>query len=208
MSTPPIPPIPGNQPGYQQVILPPAPQAGNPYPPAPSQVYAQPVPPSSSSPVLKIVLVVVGIFVLFGVLAAAVVGYGAYKLSKAVHRAGNGDVSFSTPNGASFTSGSSASISPEDLGLPEYPGAKRASGGMRMKSPTGSLIMTSFTTGDSRAQVVDFYKAKLGDDASVVENDDSTILSSGDKTHDKKVITVSTKGNTTHISIMHTTSAE
>jgi hypothetical protein len=216
VSTPPIPPQPGTpatpQPGYEQVIVPPLPPAAAAYPPAPSNMYAQPgygqmVPPKSSNTVLKIVLIVVGVFVIFGVLAAAVIGFGAYKLSKAVHRSGNGDVSFSTPGGT-ISTGNSASISSADLGLPAYPGAKRSTGGMRMKTPNGSLITATFTTSDSASQVVDFYKSKMGDDATSMETGSSTMLSSGQNSHDKKVVTVSEHDGVTKIAIVHTTSTQ
>jgi hypothetical protein len=212
VSTPPTPPNPvypaNAQPGYEQIIVPPLPpQQSAGYPPAPSQMYAQPLPPKSSNSALKIILVVVGILVIFGVLAAAVIGFGAYKLSKAVHRSSNGDVSFSTPGGT-ISTGNSASISSADLGLPAYPGAKRSTGGMRMKTPNGSLITATFTTSDSASQVVDFYKGKMGDDATSMETGSGTMLSSGQNSHDKKVVTISDQGGVTKIAIVHTTSLE
>lgn len=207
MSTPPIPPQPGQPSGYEQVILPPAAQqqpAG--YPPAPSQVYAQPRP--AGSPVVKIILIVVGVFVFFGILGAAVLGFGVYKVSKAVHRAGNGDVSFSTPNGGSISAGSSASISSADLGLPDYPGATRSAGGLSMKTPAGAIVSASFTTSDSRQQVVDFYKQHIGEDPSIIDSDNQTMLTSGQSGNDKKVVTISEHGSVTRINIVHTSHKE
>jgi hypothetical protein len=222
MSTPPIPPLPGSQPGsqpspqpgFEQVIVPPAPQQPAGYPPAPSQVYAQPGypqpgypppgAPKSGNTVLKIVLVVVAVIVLFGVLAAAAIGYIGYKASKAIHRAASGDVSFSTPNGGTISTGSNASVSTSDLGISEYPGAKRSTGGMRMKTSGGSLISATFTTSDSVDQVATFYKGKIGDQANVMEAGGSTILTSGDAGTDKFVITITPDDGVTKIAIMRT----
>ena len=198
MATPPLPP----QPNYQQVIVPPAPQAAPGYPTAPSQVYAQPT--STSNTAVKIILIVVGVIVFFGILAAAVISFGAYKLSKAVHRASNGDVSFSTPNGT-VTTGGNALISSADLGLPGYPGAKRSPGGMRMKTPTGSLITATFTTPDAVSTVAEFYKSKMGADASAIETGNGTMLTSGQNTADKAVVTITDQSGLTRITIVHTT---
>jgi hypothetical protein len=213
LSTPSIPPTPGSQPGsqpgFEQVIVPPAPQQPTGYPPAPSQVYAQPgypppSAPSSGNTVLKIILIVVGVIVLFVVLAVAIIGYGAYRVSKAVHRASSGDVSFSTPNGGSFSTGNSAGIASSDLGVPEYPGARRSNGGMKMKTSAGSLITASFTTPDSTDQVTTFYKDRMGAQANVMQGDDSTILSSGENGDDKIVVTITPEGSGTKIAIMRT----
>ncbi|MEO6804430.1 MAG: hypothetical protein ABI197_14430 [Granulicella sp.] len=227
MSTPPIPPIPGSQtgsqqspqPGFEQVIVPPAPQQASGYPPAPSQVYAQPgfpqtgYPPAGYPPpgapksgntVLKIVLVVVGIFVLFGVIVAAVLGYGAYRLSKVVHRAASADVSFSTPNGGTIRSGNSAAVTASDIGIAEYPGAKRESGGMKMKTSAGSLTSAIYTTSDSVDQVATFYKSKLGEQANVMEAGGGTILTSGGDADDKFVVTITSDDGATKIAILHT----
>jgi hypothetical protein len=210
VSTPPTPP----PPGFEQVIVPPAPQQPTGYPPAPSQVYAQPGypqpgypppgAPKSGNTVLKIVLVVVGIIVLFGVIVAGILGYGAYRLSKVVHRAATGDVSFSTPNGGTISTGSSTSVTASDLGIADYPGAKRSTGGMKMKTSGGSLISATFTTSDSVAQVADFYKSKLGDQANVMEAGGSTILTSGGQGDDKFVITITQDDGATKIAVMHT----
>lgn len=213
MSTPPIPPAPESQPGFEQIIVPPAssqPAAG--YPPAPSQVYSQPgqpgyPPPSapkSGNTVLKVVLIIVAVFVLFGVVVAGVLGYGAYKLSRAVHRAASGDVSFSTPGGGSISAGSSASITSSDLGIPEYPGAHQSNGGMRMKTSSGSLVTAVFTTSDSPDKVADFYKEKMGEQASVMEGSGSTILTSGETGEDKIVVTITPDSDGTKITVMHT----
>ncbi len=197
---------PGSQPppAYEQVIVPPVPQAASAYPPAPSNVYA---PPKPGNTVLKIVLIVVGVFVLLGVLVAAVIGFGAYKLSKAVNLHKDGGVRISTPGG-DITAGDSVSVSIADLGLPDYPGAHRSAGGMRMKTPSGSLMTATFTMADSVEDVVGFYKGKMGEAASVVETGSGTMLTGGGSGHEKKVVTITRDGNHTKIAIVHTTSLQ
>jgi hypothetical protein len=146
----------------------------------------------------------VGIIVLFGAIAAAVVGYGVYRVSKAVHRASTGDVSFSTPGGGNISTGSSTNISSEDLGVPNYPGSKHAPGSMKMKTPAGTLITAAFTTSDPSEQVVNFYKEKMGEQASVMEGGGSTILTNGNSQSDKLVVTITPEDSHTKITIMHT----
>ena len=200
------PPPSGSQPppAYEQVIVPPAPQAASAYPPAPSQVYAAPSASNSGNTLLKIILIVVAIFVGLGILVAAVIGFGAYKVSKAINLHKDGGVSISTPGG-DITAGNSVSISSGDLGLPDYPGAKRSSGGMRMKTPNGSLITATFTTSDSVEEVTNFYKGKMGGEASVMEAGNSTMLTGGTGDHDKKVVTITRDEGETKIAIVHTT---
>ena len=78
---------------------------------------------------------------------------------------------------------------------------------MNLKTPQGSMVTAIYTTTDSAAQVVDFYKGKLGDQASTVETGNGTMLtnaSNNDETS-KLVITVTPEGGSTKIAIVHTT---
>jgi|HubBroStandDraft_6_1064221.scaffolds.fasta_scaffold533519_2 hypothetical protein len=186
-------PIPPN-PSYQNV---PPPSYQNVPPPQP--------PPSSGNTVLKIVLIVVGVIVLFGVIAAGVVGYGVYKVSHAIRKNANGDVSVSLPTGT-ITTGKSANLSAADLGVAPYPGAISTNdGSMNMKTPTGSMVTSVFTSTDSSDKVVDFYKEKLGDQASIVQTGNGTMLSAGERDKDSVMVTVTPQGNLTKIAIIHVT---
>jgi len=205
--TPPNPP-----PGFEQVIVPPATPSAAPYPPAPSNVYAAPQPPASSgNNVLKIILIVVGIFVLLGVLAAGIVGIGIWKVSKAIHRANSDGVHITTPDGTStsITGGSGLGIGrtvdPSELGVAVYPGAVAGTASMHMKTAAGSMYTAVYATSDSPAQVIDFYKDKMGSDASFVETDSGAMLTSGASDHDKVIVTVSKDDDKTKIAIVHTT---
>ena len=118
---------------------------GAPLPPSPAYQNVPPPPASSSNTVLKIVLIVVGVFVLLGIIVAGVLGFTAYKMSRSIRRNSNGDVSISTSNG-SITTGRSANISAADLGTVLYPGASSSNeGSMNMKTPNGSMVTSVFT---------------------------------------------------------------
>jgi hypothetical protein len=164
------------------------------------------MPPVKGGSALKIILIVVGVFVLLGVVAASVVGYGVYKVSKAVHADKNGSgMTIETPNGK-ISAGSDSSIGAAELGVDIYPGAAHAPGSMNLKSPDGSMSTANFTTNDSVRQVVDFYKGKLGENASTMETSSGTILTSDNSNpNDNLVITVSADGGKTKIGIVHST---
>jgi hypothetical protein len=156
---------------------------------------------------LKIILIVVGVFVLLGVVAASVIGYGAYRITKAVHldKNGNGGMTIETPNGK-ISAGSDSSIGSAELGVDIYPGAAHAPGSMNLKSSDGAMATANFTTSDSVRQVVDFYKDKLGENASTMETSGGTILTSDNSNpNDNVVITVSADGGKTKIGIVHST---
>jgi hypothetical protein len=156
---------------------------------------------------LKIILIVVGVFVLLGVIAASVVGYGVYRVSKAVHVDKNGaGVTVDTPNGK-ITTGSDSSIGAAELGVDVYPGAARGPGSLNLKSPDGAMTTANFTTSDSVSEVVDFYRARLGTNATVLESGQgATLTSDSSISNDSVVVTVSSSDNgKTKIVILHST---
>ncbi|HSY67626.1 MAG TPA: hypothetical protein VK813_03235 [Edaphobacter sp.] len=186
--------------------------AGAPFPPNPGYQNVPgvppPPPPNSSNTVLKIVLIVVGIIVVFGVLVAGVIGYSVYKVSRAMHKDSNGNVSISTPTGT-ITTGTSANISAADLGTDPYPGASsRSQGSMNMHTPTGSMVTAIYTSTDSPDKIVDFYKSKLGDQASTVQTSNGTVISAGDKNRDSVMVTITPEGKTSKIVIIHVTNTK
>jgi hypothetical protein len=178
--------------------------AGAPIPPNPAYQNVPPPPASSSNTVLKIVLIVIGVFVLFGVIVTGVIGFGVYKVSKAVHKDGSGNVSISTPNGT-ISAGQSVNISAADLGVDPYPGATSGEGSMNMKMPNGSMVTAVFTSTDSSDKIVAFYKEKLGDQASIVQSSNGTVLSGGEKDKNSIMVTVTPQGSSSKIAIIHVT---
>ena len=183
--------------------------AGVPIPPNPAYQTVPPPPPATSgNTVLKIVLIVIGIFVLFGMMLAGAIGFTAYRLAKGAHKDSNGNVSISTPSGT-ITTGSSANISEADLGTALYPGAiSSGQGSMNMKTPNGSMVTAVYTSTDPSDKIVAFYKEKLGDQASIVQNSNGTVLSSGEKDKDNIVITVTPQSSSSKIAIIHVTNTK
>jgi hypothetical protein len=181
--------------------------AGAPIPPNPAYQNVPPPPPNNSNTVVKIILIVVGVVVFFGIIGAAIIGFGVYKVSKSVHADGNGNVTFSTPDGTISTSKNS-NLSAADLGTDPYPGATSGDGSMNMKTPNGSMVTAVYNTTDSTDKVVAFYKAKLGDHASIVQSGNGTVLASGDKEKDTLEISISPQGNSTKIAIIHVTNTK
>jgi hypothetical protein len=173
-------------------------------PPNPTYQYGPPQPSNSGNTVLKVVLIIVGVFVLIGAIGAAVIGFGVYRVAKSAHRDSNGNVSISTPNGT-ITTGKSANVTAEDLGVDLYPGAVSNEGSMNMKSPTGSMVTAVFTSSDPVDKVVAFYKDKMGDQASVVRSGNGSVLSKGETDKDKVMVTVNPQGNASKIVIIHIT---
>jgi hypothetical protein len=180
--------------------------AGVPTPPNPAYPNYPPPPPTSTSgnTVLKIVLIVVGVFVLLGIIVAGIIGVGVYKVSKAVHKDNNGNVSISTPNGT-ITTGKSVSVSAADLGTDPYPGAVSSDGSMNMKTPTGSMVTAVYISSDSSDKIVAFYKEKFGDQASLVQSSNGTVFSTGNDEKNKVMVTITPEGSSSKIVIMHIT---
>jgi hypothetical protein len=180
--------------------------AGAPIPPNPAYQNVPPPPTANSSnTILKIVLIVVGAIVLLGVLVAGVIGYGVYKVSKAVHKNSAGDVSIALPTGT-ISTGKSANLSTADLGVDPYPGATSTDqGSMNMKTPNGSMVTSVYTSTDPLDKIVDFYKEKLGSQASIVQTGNGTMLSAGEKDKDKVMVTITPEGSLSKIVILHVT---
>ena len=190
-------PIPPNQPNppYQN------------YPPQRPPLYPPQRPPSSGNTVLKIVLIVIGVFVVLGVLVAGVIGFVGYRVAKSAHQNADGSVSFSTPNGT-ITTGKSANISAADLGTEPYPGATSSVGSMNMKTSSGSMVTAVYTSPDPADKIVAFYKEKLGDEASVVQTAHGATLTAGEKNKNQITVSVTPQGDLTKIAIIHITSTK
>lgn len=195
-SAPPFQPV---APQYQQVV---PPVAGVPQPvAAPAK--------SGGGGVLKIILIVVGVIVLLVMLVVGVIGYGVYKVAHAVKMAAQtGETTINTPGGA-ITANSNMKFSSEDLGTDIYPGAESSkSGNMRMNIAGNSVLSASFLTSDPKEKVVDFYKDKLGSEASTMDFGSNAILSLKKGEHETVQVTISQEANQsdgkTQIHITHT----
>jgi hypothetical protein len=180
--------------------------AGAPMPPNPAYQNVPPPPVTSGNNVVKIVLIVIGALVLLCVIVAGVIGIGVYRLTKNVHTNSDGGVSLSTPNGT-ITTGKSVNVSAADLGTDPYPGANASEGSMNMKTPNGAMITAVYTSTDSSDQVVAFYREKLGENASIVQSSNGTVISAGEKDRDNVVVTITPESIGTKIAIIHVTNS-
>ena len=178
-------------------------------PAAAPQAYTQPVQQRSGG-ALKVILIIVGAFVGLGILCVALVVFGLWRVSRAVHVSNEGIVKISTPQGT-LTAGSSARVSASDLGIDIYPGATRHEGGMQITTAKGSTVSAVFSTDDPMDKVVSFYKDKMGGGLSVFQNDQGAVLTMNSADNKSSVVvtvstdTTSTDGHT-KIAIMHTKS--
>ncbi|HUB31325.1 MAG TPA: zinc-ribbon domain-containing protein [Terracidiphilus sp.] len=193
-------------PGYTPVPPPPGGGAGY----LPSGSYAQPAatPAKGGGSALKIILIIFAILVGIGILGAGAVGFMVWKVAHAIHGANHGQFSFSTPEG-SVSGRNATNFTPEELGTDVYPGAQSIKGGMRMNLPTGSVVTGVYLTPDSKEQVLNFYKGKLGSSASVFDNPTNAMLSLRRGSGESIIVSIisrpSENDGKTKISIVHTT---
>ena len=93
------------------------------YQPVAAQPVAYPppaAPAKSGSSAIKIILIVIAVFVGIGILGAAIVGYGVWRVAHSFHVSGSGDnahVTFNAPGGGGTISANTAeTFTAEDLG--------------------------------------------------------------------------------------------
>jgi hypothetical protein len=179
-------------------------------------VYGAPPPApvkSGGSTALKVILIIVGVFVFLVVLVVAVVGYGIYKVRKAIHVDGStGAATLSVP-GMTMNADPGMKFTAAELGVDVYPGAEpKKSGSMRMSIAGNSVVSAAFLTSDPVDKVVAFYKDKLGSDATSMEFGGTSILTSKKSDHEQVSVTIVQHANQadgrTQIQIQHTTSAQ
>ena len=195
-SAPPFQPV---APQYQQVV-PPVP--GVPQPPTP--------PAKSGGGVMKIILIILGIIAFLVLLVVCLLAYACHKVRQSFHVDNKtGESSISVP-GMSMNADTGMKFTSSDLGTDIYPGAEPSkSGNMRMNIAGSSVVTATFLTSDAKEKVVDFYKDKLGGEASTIDFGSNAILSLKKGEHENVQITISQEANQfngkTQIHISHTT---
>jgi hypothetical protein len=165
-------------------------------------------PAKSGSSAVKIILIIVAVIVVLGILALGAISYVGYRVARAVHVSGpNGQVSINTPGGT-ITANPSQTYTAGELGTDIYPGAQGTEGGMKMNLPTGSMVMGSFLTSDSKQQVIDFYKGKFGGSAVVLDTGDGAIITLPVSKQESVMVVITANESRDHgktrISITHT----
>ena len=170
------------------------------------------VPAGGKSPVLKIVLIVLAVFVGLGIVGVGVVGYIGWRFTRAVHvNSATGEVTVHTSQG-DLSASTKEKFTASDLGIDLYPGSTAAEGGMRMSTPEGTMVTGVYSTSDSQDEVMSFYKSKAGSAAEVVETGSGAVLNV--KHSDKEAIVVTVTPNSdqndgkTKIQIVHTVSTK
>jgi zinc ribbon protein len=186
------------------VAVPVAAAAPGTLPPAPPQ--------TGGNNAVKIILIVVAVVVGLGIVGVACVGYIGYRVARSVHVSGSGkEVTINTPGG-SISTNASETFTSADLGTDIYPGATTGKGSMRMSLPTGSMVTAVYVTGDSKDQVVSFYKEKFGSDVSVMDSSDTAVITGKKGENESVVVTVTPNSSQyegrTQVAIVHTTATK
>ena len=184
----------------------PPPAAAQPQPPPPPQYYAPPAPPPvqarKTSPIVWVLVIVLGLFVLGGI---AIVGVGAY-IAHRVHQAvrvndRDGGFSLHTRDSdgkdATLTFGGSAKI---PSWVPAYPGSEGHTKSVLSANSGGTEGGDyTFTTSDDPAKVKAFYSDKCKDLGLKVEADTSTpdggMIVAADENGDKRSLTITVGGH-------------
>lgn len=156
----------------------------------------------AGSPLLKIVLIVVGVIVLLGVAGMVTCGYFAYKakqkLSSMVETAKTATGTEETPEISVEKGGEgSEAEAAATVDVPPYPGATATeSGGQFSFGGKGGVSSQEYVTPDSVDQVLGFYKDKLGSKIQIQESEG------------KAVFTLATKNGLSTVTITREAEAE
>jgi hypothetical protein len=176
-------------------------------PAQPTAVQPGAAPAQSGSSAVKIILIIVAVIVGLGILGLGAVGYVGYRVSRAIHTGPGGQVSINTPGGT-ISANSSQTYTAAELGTDIYPGAKSTDGSVKMSTPTGSMVIGSFLTSDSKQQVVDFYKGKFGGTAMSFDTGDGAMLTQAISKQESVMVTVTANQSRdkgmTRVTITHT----
>jgi hypothetical protein len=124
---------------------------------------------------MKIVLIIVGVVMLFGILVIGSCVYGFYRARQRVRQFEKQvQTTFPVPTGSSQapTQPGEPGASPVDTGVPAYPGAETPEGQTGVVLGMAGLKMQQYTTRDPVDKVVAFYKDKLGPNAVVAQSGD------------------------------------
>jgi hypothetical protein len=169
-------------------------------------------PATSGSSAVKIILIIVAVIVGLGILGLGAIGYVGYRVSRAIHVEGpRGQMTIQTPEGK-VNLNASQTFTAAELGTDPYPGAESTHGSMKMNSPTGSMVIGSFLTSDSKQQAVDFYKGKFGGNTAVMDTADGALITFAKSKQESVMVAItanpSRNNGKTQITITHTISTK
>jgi hypothetical protein len=170
---------------------------------------ASPVSPAPTqgggSGVLKVILIVVGIFVILGVLAVSTVAFIGWRVARNLHVRQEGDhVKVETPFGTVESSKNPEDVA-RDLGVEVYPGAQVQKNGAATAT-FGSMHTASavFKSSDSVEQVSAFYKGKFPNAMVTTSDQDRCKIIAQDQRH-MTTIDIQAEDGQTKIQITHVT---
>ncbi len=179
--------------------------AAAPAPVAPAQTYTpQAAAPASGggNTVLKVVLIVIGVFIILGMLSAAGMMYTAYRLRRAVHVSSSGK-SGSVDFGGfkASTNNTSARDLARKIGVDLYPGATQSGDSTEAQFGNMTTASIKLTTGDSVQKVADFYKSRYSK-AMFSSSEENKFSLVGDDNGGTLTITAEDMGGETRIEIV------
>jgi hypothetical protein len=167
--------------------------------PAPTQ--------GGGSGVLKVILIVVGVFVILGVLAVSTVAFIGWRVARNMHVKQEGNhVKVDTPFGSMETSRNPEEMA-RDLGVDIYPGARAEKNGSATASFAGIRTASAvFKSSDSVDQVSTFYKAKFPN-AMVTTSDENRCKIIAQDNKNMTTIDIQADDGQTKIQITHVSHA-
>lgn len=115
----------------------------------------------------KVILIVVGVFVVLGILVVGLLGFAGWYIVKSAHKDANGQTTLSSPFGSIKTVPSNQ-IKEEDLGIAIYPGAVPEKFGSIATMSSITVLSAHFRTSDSAVKVIAFYKNQAGPAAQIM----------------------------------------
>jgi hypothetical protein len=142
-----------------------SPQPAN-WPPA-SPLPGGPNPPKSGMGATKVILIVVGVFLVLGVVVVGLLGFAGWYIVKSAHKDANGQTTLNSPFGSIKTLPSDQ-ITENDLGIAIYPGAIPEKFGSVAKMSSFTVLSAHFRTTDPADKVIAFYKDKAGPGAQIM----------------------------------------
>lgn len=175
---------------------------GAPVVPAPSPAITPgPVAPKTGGSAVKIMLILVGALVIFGILGVATLAIIGMHIARRTHVTQDGNrVRLETPFGSVDTSKDPQQMA-KDLGVDIYPGAQPQSNGSATANFGGvRTVAASFISSDSLDKVCDFYRAKFPNAMSSVSSQNHCSIVSADQGN-IVTITIEPSGNSTKIQI-------
>jgi hypothetical protein len=161
------------------------------------------VPPSSSggSNALKIVLVIVGVFVLIGILAASALMYTAHRLKQSFRASQDGRSSSVDFGGfKASTNKTDAQDLARKIGIDLYPGATQEGDSAEATFGNMTTATIKLTTSDSVSQVATFYKSRYPNAVVSTQGSDKFNLVGADN-QGTLTITAQSEGRATKIVI-------